>query len=271
MRKSLVFEICLVSVMVYILVALFAPILSPWAPDFQDRSAILARSSWEHPMGTDHLGRDSLSRLLWGARVSLTVGALVTLFSCLLGMAVGIPSGFYGGSLDYTVQRILEVFLAFPNILLAIGLMSAFGPGFLNLIAALTFSGFSGAARLTRSIAMRLAKEEFVLAARACGSSSLFIMTKHILPNALPSLLVYGTTGLSWWIAAEAGLSFLGLGVSPTSPSWGVMMAEAVPYWKFRPLLLAAPCLALSVLSLSLNFLGDALEEAMDPRRRTRT
>ncbi len=266
-RLPLEGRIALSLVIIITGVAILAPLISPWAYDYQHRSAILAPSDLPHLLGTDHLGRDLVSRLFWGARVSLSVGLTVALASSLVGVAVGMPAGYYGGLLDAVAMRVVEVFAAFPSILLAITLMSVFGSGFSNIVVALTLTGFSGAARLMRSETRRLSSEEFVTAARALGLTNASIMLKHVLPNAMAPLLVYATSSVCWWVAAEAGLSFLGLGSDPTLPSWGSMIAEAVPFMRTRPLLLIAPCLTVSILSLNLNLLGDSLGEAMSPWR----
>lgn len=264
-RLSLEGRIALCLVITITGVAVLAPVISPYAYHYQHRSTVLAPPDLVHLLGTDHLGRDLMSRLFWGARVSLSVGLTVAIASSIVGAAVGMPSGYYGGLLDAFAMRAVEVFSAFPSILLAITLMSVFGAGFLNIVVALTLAGFSGAARLTRSETRRLCSEEFIMAARALGLTNASIMLKHILPNVMAPLLVYATSSVCWWVAAEAGLSFLGLGSAPTLPSWGSMIAEAVPFMKTRPLLLIAPCLMVSILALSLNLLGDSLEKAMSP------
>ena len=259
-------RLALCVIMLVALAALLAPALSPWHPGFQDRSSVLDTPSREHPLGTDHLGRDVLSRLLWGARLSLAVGLLVSLISSTVGAAVGIPSGYYRGVTDAVAMRIVDVLAVFPNILLAIALLSAFGPGLSRIVAALTLVGFAGAARLMRAEALRCSGQEFIMAARVSGASHSRVMLVHILPNALGPLLVYATSSLGWWIAAEAGLSFLGLAAHPSCPSWGTMIAEAVPFMRTRPILLWAPCLFLSTVVLGLAFLGDALERNLSPR-----
>ncbi|MEW6082203.1 MAG: ABC transporter permease [Bacillota bacterium] len=257
-------------ILLVVMAACLAPVLSPWDPGFQDRSSVLELPGPRHPFGTDHLGRDTLSRLLWGSRISLTVGVFVSLFSSLVGAAVGLPSGYYGGAIDGVAMRVMEVFAAFPNILLAIALMSAFGPGLAKVVLALTLAGFAGASRLARSEALRLSCQEFVMAARVSGTSDARIILIHILPNSLGPLLVYATSSLGWWVAAEAGLSFLGLAAHPSYPSWGTMIAEAVPFMRTRPLLLWAPCLLLSTVVLGLAFLGDVLESNLSPKSMAR-
>jgi peptide/nickel transport system permease protein len=250
-------------------VALFAPVLAPYNPAALDLSHRLAGSGSAHWMGTDELGRDILSRVIWGARLSFTVAVSVVGLSFLLGLMFGGIAGYYGQWLDVSINTFLmNAFLALPGILLAIAFVSFLGPGLLNLILALSIGGWVGYARLVRAQVLAVREREFVEAARAVGASDLRIFTRHILPNILQPLIVQAAIGMVGAVLAEATLSFLGLGVPPPAASWGSMLNDARPFLFDSPHLVVFPAIAVMLCVLSFNFLGDALRDYLDPRTR---
>ncbi len=256
----------LAIVVVAMLAAAVGPLLSPYDPASQELSRRLERPSVSHPFGLDELGRDILSRLLSGARISLLVGLAVVSVSSLVGMLLGSIAGYFGGVVDDVISRAVDVLMAFPGILLAIALVAVLGPSLTNVVIALSVIGWVGYARLVRSQALRARELEFVQAARALGAGSPRVVLRHVLPTALPAVVVQATLGMAGAIIAEASLSFLGLGAQPPLPSWGRDLNEARRYLEDAFWLLAAPTAAIMVGVLSVNFIGDGLRDAMDPR-----
>jgi peptide/nickel transport system permease protein len=253
----------------FLLMALFAPILAPYNPAALDLTHRLAPPSGTHWLGTDELGRDILSRVIWGARLSLTVAVSVVGLSFLLGLIFGGIAGYYGRWLDVSINTFLmNAFLALPGILLAIAFVAFLGPGLLNLILALSIGGWVGYARLVRAQVLAVREREFVEAARAVGAGDLRIFTRHILPNILQPLIVQAAIGMAGAVLAEATLSFLGLGVPPPAASWGSMLNDARPFLFDAPHLVVFPAIAVMLCVLSFNFLGDALRDYLDPRTR---
>jgi peptide/nickel transport system permease protein len=249
--------------------ALLAPVLAPYNPAALDLTHRLAAPSGAHWLGTDELGRDILSRVIFGARLSLTVAISVVGLSFLLGLIFGGLAGYYGRWLDVTINTFLmNAFLALPGILLAIAFVAFLGPGLLNLILALSIGGWVGYARLVRAQVLAAREREFVEAARAVGASDLRIFTRHILPNILQPLIVQAAIGMAGAVLAEATLSFLGLGVPPPAASWGSMLNDARPFLFEAPHLVVFPAIAVMLCVLSFNFLGDALRDHLDPRTR---
>jgi peptide/nickel transport system permease protein len=249
--------------------ALLAPILAPSDPSTIDLLDRLAGPSRAHWLGTDELGRDILSRIIWGSRLSLTVGASVVSLSFLLGLLFGGIAGYYGGWIDIAINTFLmNAFLALPGILLAIAFVAFLGPGLLNLILALSIGGWVGYARLVRAQVLAVREREFVEAARAIGASDLRIFFRHIFPNILQPLIVQAAIGMAGAVLAEATLSFLGLGVPPPAASWGSMLNDARPFLFDAPHLVVFPAIAVAGCVLSFNFLGDALRDYLDPRTR---
>jgi peptide/nickel transport system permease protein len=251
-------------------VALLAPWIAPYNPAYQDLDHRLEPPSWQHPLGLDELGRDILSRLLFGARVSVAVGILVVGLAGLLGTALGAVAGYWGGQVDAVLMRLTDVFLAFPGILLAIALVAILGPALSHVVLALVVIGWTGYARLVRAQVLQLREWEFVLAARALGFSRGRILLRHVLPNVLPALLVQVSLGMAGAILAEAGLSFLGLGIQPPVPSWGAMINAGRSHLLDAPHLTLFPGLAILLMVMGLNFLGDALIRWLDPYRNLR-
>jgi peptide/nickel transport system permease protein len=247
--------------------AISAPWLLPWDPATQDLPHRLAGPTWAHWFGLDELGRDILARVLLGARVSLIVGLVVVGVSSIVGMAVGAISGYYGGRVDQIIGRVMDVLMAFPGMLLAIALVAVLGPSLINVVLALAVIGWVGYARLVRGQVLRAREFEYVTAARALGAGTLRILARHVLPTALPPLLVQATLGMAGAILSEAALSFLGLGVQPPTPSWGTMINGGRVHLLDAPHLTVFPGLFLAIVVLGFNFLGDGLRDALDPRR----
>lgn len=251
----------------FVLCAFFAPYLAPQDPAHLDLTRRLMPPSTAHWFGTDELGRDILSRSLFGARISLVVAVSVVGLSLALGMVAGGLAGFYGGWTDTVVNIYLtNAFLALPGILLAIAFVAFMGPGLRNLILALAISGWVAYARLVRAQVMEVKEREFVEAARALGASDLRILLRHILPNILQPLIVQAAIGMAGAVLAEATLSFLGLGIPPPAASWGSMLNDARSHLFDSPHLVFFPAMAVMLCVLSFNFLGDALRDYLDPR-----
>jgi peptide/nickel transport system permease protein len=256
-----------VIVAIVIAAALAAPVVLPWDPAYQDLPNRLQGPTWQHWFGLDELGRDILARVLLGARVSLMVGIIVVGVSSSVGMVVGGVSGYYGGRIDQVIGRIMDVLMAFPGMLLAIALVAVLGPSLLNVVLALAVIGWVGYARLVRGQVLRAREFEYVTAAKTIGASTPRILVRHVLPSALPPLLVQATLGMAGAILSEAALSFLGLGVQPPTPSWGTMINGGRVHLLDAPHLTIFPGMLLAVVVLGFNFLGDGLRDAMDPRR----
>jgi len=248
-----------------IIVALFAPLLAPQDPTRQDLDQDLLAYSSSHPLGTDKLGRDILSRTIYGSRVSLSVGIATVTLSVAIGLVIGSLSGCAGGWIDQLLMRLVDVLLAFPGILLAIAFTAVLGPGLHHVILALCLIGWTGYARLVRGEILALREREFVHAAQALGCKPHRVVLRHLLPNLLPPLLIQATFGLAAAIIAEGSLSFLGLGVEPPTPSWGAMLNEGRQFLLVAPHLTAYPGLALMITVVALNILGDALQDRLQP------
>jgi peptide/nickel transport system permease protein len=256
----------------FVLCALFAPWIAPHDPAHLDLTGRLLPPAHGHWFGTDELGRDILSRTLYGARISLTVAISVVSLSLSIGLIAGLASGFYGGWTDTILNiYVTNAFLALPGILLAIAFVAFLGPGLFNLILALSISGWVGYARLVRAQVMAVKEREFVEAARALGASNLRLVFRHILPNIVQPLIVQAAIGMAGAVLAEATLSFLGLGVPPPAPSWGSMLNDARAHLFDSPHLVAFPAIAVVLAVLSFNFIGDALRDLLDPRTRLTT
>jgi peptide/nickel transport system permease protein len=268
-RRQPLASIGLALLIVFVACAIFAPWLAPWDPAQLDLTGRLMSPSWTHWFGTDELGRDILSRTLFGARISLVVAVSVVGLSLAIGLVAGGLAGFYGGWTDTVVNiYVANAFLALPGILLAIAFVAFMGPGLGNVILALAISGWVGYARLVRAQVMAVKEREFVEAARALGATDLRIMTRHILPNILQPLIVQAAIGMAGAVLAEATLSFLGLGVPPPAASWGSMLNDARSHLFDSPHLVFFPAMAVMLCVLSFNFIGDALRDYLDPRTR---
>ena len=256
-------------VAVFVVFAVFASWIAPRSPSHIDLAGRLASSSSQHWFGTDELGRDILSRIIFGARISLIVGSSVVSLSLLLGLIVGSIAGFYGGIADRIINIVvMNAFLSFPGILLAIAFVAFRGPGIFNLVLALSLGGWIGYARLVRAQVLAVREREFVEAARALGGSDFRILVRHILPNILQPVIVQTAIGMAGAILAEATMSFLGLGVPPPTASWGSMLNDARSHLFDAPHLVFFPAAAVMLAVLSFNFIGDALRDVLDPRSR---
>lgn len=245
--------------------ALAAPWLAPHDPYRADLGNRLQPPSAVHPLGTDHLGRDVLSRVLFGARVSLGIGAGARLLGACLGVAVGSAAGFLGGWVDAIAMRLADVMLAMPDLLLALAVAFVLGPGWFNVFVALSLVGWAGLARVVRAHVLALRGVEFVEAARAAGASRARILGRHLVPHTVAPMLVSISIGIPSAILAEAGLSFLGLGVEPPIPSWGQMVAAGRPFLRIAPWTVLYPGLAITLTVLAFNVLGDAARDALSP------
>jgi peptide/nickel transport system permease protein len=249
--------------------AVFAPWLAPLDPAHIDLPARLRGPSAAHWLGTDELGRDLLSRTIFGARISMLVGSSVVAVSLLLGLIAGCIAGYYGGRVDRFFNIIvMNAFMSFPGILLAIAFVAFLGPGLWNLIFALSLGGWVGYARLVRAQVLAVKEKEFVEAARALGASDWRILTRHILPNMIQPVIVQAAIGMAAAVLAEATMSFLGLGVPPPVPSWGTMLNDARAHLFDAPHIVIVPAVTVMLAVLAFNFIGDALRDYLDPRAR---
>ena len=258
-----------VLILFFLSLAIFGPLLSLQDPARLDLSVRLERPTAHHWFGTDELGRDILSRIVFGARISMLVGISVVAASLLLGLMVGSAAGYYGGKLDRFVNVIvMNAFLSFPGILLAIAFVAFLGPGILNLILALSVGGWVGYARLVRAQVLAVREKEYVEAARALGATDWHVITRHILPNIIQPIIVQAAIGMAGAVLAEATMSFLGLGVPPPTASWGSMLSDGRSHLFDAPHLVLFPAVTVMLAVLSFNFLGDALRDYLDPRSR---
>lgn len=253
-------------VLLAVIGAVFGPWLVPFDPVAQDLPLRLAGPSSVHLLGLDELGRDVLARLLVGARISLVVGIAVVGVSAVVGIAIGAVAGYVGGWVDEVIGRVMDVLLAFPGILLAIALVAVLGPSLTNVILALTVIGWVGYARLVRGQVLRIRELEYVQAAQAVGAPVARVLIRHVVPATLSAVTVQATLGMAGAIIAEASLSFLGLGVQPPTASWGSMLDAGRAHLLDAPHLTLFPGLAIALLVLGLNFVGDALRDRLDPR-----
>ena len=252
--------------------AVFAPQLAPWDPARQMLMKRLRPPMWqerglrEHPLGTDHLGRDILSRILHGGRISLGVGLTAVTLSALIGVTLGLLAGFFGGRADALIMRVVDVFLAIPYILLAMGVVFALGPSLLNVILVMAVTRWVQFARVVRADVLSIREREFVAGARARGNRALRLLLRHVLPNALTPIIVVATLELAFMIIYESALSFLGLGVQPPTPTWGWMLSDGRNYVATAWWLATFPGLAIMLTVLAVNLLGDWLRDTLDPR-----
>jgi peptide/nickel transport system permease protein len=270
LRHSLLARIGFAIVLVLILAALFAPWIGHANPSAQNLATRLQPPSMQHWMGTDELGRDIFSRILFGARISLLVSICVVLGCGTMGLTLGLLAGYTGGAFDRVVNRLfINAFLSFPGVLLAIAFAAFFGPGIGKVILALIITGWAGYARLARAQVLKVKESEYILAARSLGASPLRIMLRHLLPNILQPVLIHATIGMAGAILAEATLSFLGLGVLAPIPSWGAMLNDARSHLFDAPHMVVFPALAVMLAVLAFNLLGDAWRDWLDPRTRS--
>ncbi len=264
-RQNKIAAFSALVILLILLAAIFAPLVAPYDHLEQSLADRLKDPSAAHWLGTDELGRDVLSRIIFGARISLTIGLVPTLISMAIGTVLGLCAGFYGGKTDFIIMRLADVMLAFPSLLLAMVVMYTMGGGLVNIFIALSLVNWAGTARIVRSQTLSLKEKEFVEAARSMGVGKWIIMFRHILPNCLPSLIVLFTLNIPAAILSEASLSFLGIGAQPPSPSWGLMAVRGKKYLFSEPWLSIAPSAAIMVVVLAFNFLGDGLRDILDP------
>lgn len=255
----------LIVLTVFLMMAVLAPLISPYDPNAMDYE-MMEPPSWTHPLGTDDLGRDLLTRIIYGTRVSLFIGITTVAVSLIAGVILGLVAGYFGGWPDNIIMRYIDLQWAFPNFIIAVYLVAVFGTGIFNLTIAISLAFVDDFARIARGMVLTIKKEQYVSAARAMGASDFRIMARYILPNATAPLIVQATVSVSYAILAEAALSFLGLGVEATTPTWGLILAEGRSFISRAWWLGVFPGLAIMLTVLSINFLGDALRDFMDVR-----
>jgi peptide/nickel transport system permease protein len=252
--------------LLFVLVALFAPLVAPYSASASDFQQVLFSPSPTHPFGTDELGRDIFSRVVYGARASIMAGVLATVLAMVIAVPIGLVAGYYRGRVDMVIMRVNDALLAFPFLILAVGLAAILGPSLLNAALAIGLSAVPNLVRITRGEVMGVREEDYVEGAVANGANDLVILRRHILPNIVNTLLVQGTVLIPAAIIAESLLSFLGLGVQPPTPSWGVMLSAAQPYLDQAWWMALYPGMAIFVATLSFNLFGDGLRDVLDPK-----
>ena len=256
----------LVVIILLVALAILAPYIIPYDYDMQDYSCILSGSTKEHWLGTDDLGRDILSRLLYGTRISLSMGVLIVCIGASIGILLGSIAGFYGGRVDNVIMRFLDIYQSVPNILLAIAFAAVLGPGLTSAVTALGIASFAGYARLIRASILQVRGLEYVDAARVINASNINILFKHVLPNAFSPLIVYITMYIGSSILAAASLSFIGLGAQAPLPEWGAMLSSGRSMMRDYPTLVLYPGIMIMITVLAFNLFGDGLRDALDPR-----
>ena len=250
----------------FIIGAIFAPWLAPNDPNEMTLD-MMGQLSWAHPLGTDDLGRDLLSRILYGTRISLFIGISTVVIALVVGVTLGITAGYFGGRLDFIIMRYIDLQWAFPNFIIAVYLVAVFGTGLFNIIAAISLAFIDDFARVARSMTLTIREEQYIYADRTLGLSDMRILFGHILPNTLPPIIVQATVSVSYAILGEASLSFLGLGVSADTPTWGLILADGRGFISQAWWLGVFPGLAIMLVVLSINFIGDWLRDALDVRQ----
>jgi len=258
----------MIVIALFIFMAIFAPLLAPYAPEDMDLSNVLQKPSGAHWLGTDQLGRDTLSRIIYGSRTSLVIGLSVVGISCVVGMTLGLLAGYYGGWTRNIIMRLIDALMAFPMILLALVISALLGNGMRNVIIALSVAMVPGYARFMCGQVLWVKENDYVLACRSMGARNMRIMLRHVVPNCLPPLIVLITMMLGSVILAEAGLSFLGIGIIPPTPAWGSMVNDGRLYLPTLPILSIAPGFAVMLVVFAFNMVGDGLRDALDPRLR---
>ena len=269
LKKNKLAIISLVVIILVLLVALFAPIIAPYEYQAQNTKRALEGPSRDHLLGTDRLGRDVLSRIIWGSRQSLQMGFTAVIVAAVLGIIIGSIAGYYGGWVDGLIMRILDIYQGIPMFLLTVTLASVLGPSLRNAIIAIGISMIPGNCRFMRALILSVREQEYIEAARCINASDGRIIRDHIIPNAVTPMIVNITMGLGMSVLAGAGLSFIGLGVQPPIPEWGAMISDARNYMRGNPQLAYYPGLCIMITVLSFNLLGDGLRDALDPRLKT--
>ena len=257
----------LAVILIIIVVAIFANVLAPYSPTEVHPAMRGAGPSHDHPLGYDHVGRDILSRLLYGARIAMIVAVLATAIAVAIGVSVGSTSGYFGGRIDALLSRVVDALMAFPTLVLLITLVAVVGPSLVNVILVIGTTVWASYARIVRAEVLSLREQEFILAARATGATDGRIIWRHLVPNVVGPVIVLATLGVGGIIILEAALSFLGLGVRPPAPDWGGMLADGRAYITIYPQIVIAPGVMIAITVLAFNLFGDGLRDALDPRQ----
>ncbi len=263
-NKSAMFGMFIIGLLFFC--AIFADVIAPFGYDDQNLSIAFTKPNSQYWFGTDNFGRDIYSRIIYGSRISLQVGFVAVSISMVIGGALGAIAGFFGGKLDNIIMRTMDILLAIPSILLAISIVSALGPGLINVMIAVGISSIPSYSRIVRASVITLKDQEFVEAARAVGTSNFRIITKHIIPNSLAPIIVQATLGVAGAILSAAGLSFIGLGIQPPTPEWGSMLSAGRQFIRDYPHISMYPGLVIMITIFGLNLFGDGLRDALDPR-----
>ena len=254
-----------IVICLFIAMAILAPVIAPYGEAEQDLINRLQGPSAAHILGTDELGRDVFTRMLYGSRISIAIGILPSLISLIIGVIAGLTAGYFGGAVDYVIMRVADVMLSIPSLLLAMVVMYTLGSSTVNLFVALSMTGWSSVTRVVRSQTLSIKQSEYVEAARSIGVGKWRIMIRHILPNCIPSLIVLFTLNVPSAILSESSLSFLGIGIKLPASSWGLIVNQGRQFLFTQPWLCMAPCVAIMIVVLAFNFLGDGLRDVMDP------
>jgi peptide/nickel transport system permease protein len=266
LKKDKLASIGAIIIFFLVVIAILAPLITPYDPIELDLESRLSSPGGNHMMGTDNLGRDVLSRIIYGARISLSMATVVVVIVMLLGIALGTTAGYFGGIIDGAIMRVVDLLLAFPNIILALVIAGILGPSLTNVMIALGAVWWVSYARIIRGSVLSVKEKEFIEAARAMGCSNTYIAIRHLLPNVLSPVIVLVTLDMGNVILSIAALSFLGLGVQPPIPEWGTMLNEGRPFMETAPYLMIFPGLMIMIAVLAFNFLGDGLRDVLDPR-----
>ncbi|HIT65413.1 MAG TPA: ABC transporter permease [Candidatus Ventrimonas merdavium] len=266
LKKNKMAMFCGIIIILLILVAIFAPLLAPYDPNYQDYTAVLSKPSAAHLLGADEYGRDILSRIIYGSRVSISIGIVAQVVASIVGITLGSIAGYYGGKVDSVISRIMEIFQAFPDLIFAMAIMTFLGKGMINLFIALGLLTWVRTARMIRGSVMQLKEKEYVEASRASGATTYWIIMKDLVPNCLSTIIVLVTLGIPNAIMYEASLSFLGIGIQPPTASWGNMISAAQTFIGYLPLYSIMPGLAIMITVIAFNIFGDGLRDALDPK-----
>jgi len=264
-QTNLKAKIGLIILAIFLLVAIFASLLAPYDPNEMSLD-MMSAPSFQHLLGTDDLGRDLFSRIIWGTQVSLFVGFITVAISMIVGVFLGVWAGYYGGWIDMIIMRYIDLQWAFPNFIIAVYLVAVFGTGLLNIVIAISLAFLDDFARVARSMVLTIKEQPYIDAARVQGTSDFRIMFKHILPNSVGPIIVQASVSISYAILGEASLSFLGLGVNANTPTWGLILADGRSFISQAWWLGVFPGLAIMLIVLSINFIGDAVRDAFDVR-----
>lgn len=266
LKKNKMAMFCAIVVIALIVIAIFAPQIAPYDPNAQDYMAVLQEPGEEHLLGTDEYGRDILSRIIFGTRVSLSVGIVAQIIATIIGVTLGALAAYYGGWVDALISRVMEIFAAFPDLIFAMGIMFVLGPGMKNIFLTLGLLTWVRTARMIRGSILQLKEKEYIEAAKASGATPFYIITKHLIPNCISTVIVLVTLGIPNAIMYEASLSFLGMGIVPPTASWGSMISFAQSFITYRPTYSIFPGIAIMITVIAFNIFGDGLRDALDPK-----